>query len=130
MRSGCDPVHLECVDTVVDSEGNVAIPNMTTARTPANTKLASVTEIRSIIVFTPFPLRESRTHSNRLDLVRITVASCDGPLNGVRRLCDIEPFTNDPHYLHFLPENPHRAHLDPDTPTSKHIGLYWLSIRI
>jgi hypothetical protein len=42
------------VDTVVDEEDNVATPIITTAMTPTNVKLASMTELKSIIVFTPF----------------------------------------------------------------------------
>lgn len=51
----CGRVHSECVDTVVDEVTNVETPIMTTAKTPANVKLASITELRSIIVFTRFP---------------------------------------------------------------------------
>jgi hypothetical protein len=116
------------VDTVVDSEGNVAIPIMTTARTPANTKLASITELRSIIVFTPFPLHESRTHSNRLDLVLITVASRD-PAGWSPARYHKSDHSQSIHIAFISCLRP-SAYLASETLASRHIGVYWLSIRI
>jgi hypothetical protein len=45
------------VDTVVDSEDNIEIPVKTTAIAPPNAKPASINELISIIVLTPFPHR-------------------------------------------------------------------------
>jgi hypothetical protein len=47
---------------VVDEEDTVAIPIITTAMTPANVKLASMTELRFIIAFTPFWFVTIRWH--------------------------------------------------------------------
>ena len=49
-------------NALVESEDNVAIPIITTAIAPTSANVASITELRSIIVFTPFPIHESMSH--------------------------------------------------------------------
>ena len=54
------------MDTVLDSADNVQSPMNSTAITPSTTSPASITELKSIIVFTPFLLNCADTYLNGL----------------------------------------------------------------